>query len=186
MGFPKVLEYAHLLVKERIHEGDIVIDATCGNGNDTAFLANLIGDTGKVIGFDIQEQAIINTKNKLKESQLEHRVECIKDSHENITLYVNQPLKAAMFNLGYLPGSDKKVTTMSDSTLKAIDSILKNLLVGGIITIILYLVHDEALEAKKVESYLAHLNQKEYSIIKYRFLNQVHLPPYLIAIEKVK
>ena len=54
-----ILEFSHRLLKTAAQEGDTVIDATVGNGHDTIILAHLVGDQGKVFGFDIQEQAIV-------------------------------------------------------------------------------------------------------------------------------
>ena len=62
----KTTELAHLLISHIIKEGSRVVDATAGNGNDTLFLSNLVGNTGKVFAYDIQEQAIYNTKELTK------------------------------------------------------------------------------------------------------------------------
>ncbi|OEG00482.1 hypothetical protein BHF71_00830 [Vulcanibacillus modesticaldus] len=186
MSFQRVLEYAHKLVEERTNQGDIVVDATLGNGNDTLFLAKLVGDSGRVYGFDVQREAIAKTIAKLKIDNLDSRVECIEASHEYIDKWVKEPVTAAMFNLGYLPGSDKSITTKPQTTIKAIEILLKLLKVGGVITLVLYIGHDGGAEAAEVEKYLQTLPQKKYAVIKYRFLNQVHNPPFLIAIEKIR
>ena len=39
-------------------EGDYAVDATLGNGHDTCFLAKIVGDNGKVFGFDIQKRQL--------------------------------------------------------------------------------------------------------------------------------
>lgn len=184
VAFPKILEYARLLVTERVEEGDTVIDATCGNGNDTVFLAQLVGEKGIVYGFDIQEEALRNTKAIIEEKNLTERVKIIEDSHENINKYIRTKVKAAMFNLGYLPGSDKKIITQPNTTIKAIDSLLKILSVNGIITQVVYIKHDNGAEAKMIEEYIKTLDQKKYSVLNYSFLNQINYPSYLIAIEK--
>ena len=93
----------HEILKTKIKEGDIVVDATVGNGYDTVFLAKVVGKTGRVIGFDIQEKALNNTKDKLIRENLEGRVILIHDSHSNIDKYIKEPINGAMFNLGYLP-----------------------------------------------------------------------------------
>lgn len=185
MGFSKVLNYAQFLVAERVNPGDVVVDATCGNGNDTVFLAKLVGDKGRVYAFDIQERAIINTKNSLLKNNLLNNVELINDSHENIINWIKTPITAAMFNLGYLPKSDKLITTEPNKTIKAIDSLLKLIKVDGIITIIVYKGHDYGNEAKIIEGYLEEINQKNFQILKYNFINQINNPPYLIAITKL-
>ena len=97
------LKQSHQYIKACVNEGDTVVDATCGNGNDTVFLAQLVGERGRVFGFDIQDAAIENTAGKLEELKLLKRVTLIKDGHENMGNYVNENIKAVMFNLGYLP-----------------------------------------------------------------------------------
>ena len=42
----RVLQYAQHLLSTAITDGDIVVDATAGNGRDT--LRRLVGDNGKV------------------------------------------------------------------------------------------------------------------------------------------
>lgn len=184
--FLRVLNYAQHLIAERVKSGDTVVDATCGNGNDTIFLANLVGPNGKVFGFDIQVEAISATNKKVEENNFTSSVECINDSHENILSYVTKPIAAAMFNLGYLPGSDKEVITKSSSTVKALKAIFDLLSVGGIVTLVVYTEHDKCQEAQSIEDYLQTLSQKNYQVLKYGFINQIHYPPYLIAIEKLK
>ncbi len=185
MPFPPVLEYAHQLVRKVVDKDDIVIDATLGNGYDTVFLADLMGDEGHVYGFDIQEQAIKNTKNRLIEYHLLHRVTLINDGHENIQQYIPASINGIMFNLGYLPGSSKRITTVPKKTIKALQSVMSLLQTGGIITIIVYIKHDEGIEAKKLEEYIRTIDQKKFSVVKYQFLNQQGDPPYLIGIEKI-
>src|SRR5690625_5302883 len=106
-----IIPYAHHLLKSTVKQGDTVVDATCGNGNDTLFLAELVGEAGHVYSFDIQAQAIETTKNVLKEHQYEN-VTYVHDSHAKIAEYIPSELLGqiggAIFNLGYLPRSDKQ------------------------------------------------------------------------------
>lgn len=178
------ISYAQQLLKDHITKGDTVVDATCGNGNDTLFLADLVGTEGKVYGFDIQKQAVEQTRKKLMQSNLFIQAECIQDGHENIAQWVKEPVNAAMFNLGYLPGSDKGMTTKPETTIKAIQSLLSLLTLNGLITVVVYTGHDQGYESFQLDKYLEKLPQKQYSVMKYQFINQVHYPPYLIAIEK--
>lgn len=94
------LRYSHQLIKEIVTEGDHVIDATMGNGNDTLFLAELVGSTGHVYAFDIQEQALQNTRDKT--SDYSERTTLYLAGHETIEEKISpdQPIKAAIFNLG--------------------------------------------------------------------------------------
>ena len=175
----KVLDFAKKLIMNKSGSFDIAVDATCGRGNDTLFLAELFS---KVYAFDIQEDAITSTKDKTKDKS---NVEVILDSHENICTYVTEGIDAVMYNLGYLPNGDKLKTTKHESTLKSIEASLSKLNVDGIITIICYPGHEEGkVESIEIEKYLRELNQKEYDVIKYDFINQINNPPYLLAIRK--
>ncbi len=175
----KVLEFAKKIIKEKLGYFDIAVDATCGRGNDTLFLSDLFK---KVYAFDIQEDAIISTKEKTKDKT---NVEVIQDSHENICTYVTEAIDAVMYNLGYLPNGDKTKTTNHESTLKSIKVALSKLSVDGVITIICYPGHEEGkIESVEIEKYLMDLNQKEYDVIKYDFINQINNPPYMLAIRK--
>ncbi|TCS83031.1 class I SAM-dependent methyltransferase [Tepidibacillus fermentans] len=184
MSFLPILQFGKELIKNRVKPGDIVVDGTCGNGYDTVFLAELIGENGKVYGFDVQEQAIVNTKKRLEEKNLLSRVHCIKEGHETIEKWVKHHVKAALFNLGYLPGSDKTVVTKGDTTIKAIQALLKLLTDDGIIVLIVYSGHDQGTEAKIIETFLQSLSQKEFSVMKLKYINQINFSPYLLAIER--
>ncbi|KNY25363.1 rRNA methylase [Pseudobacteroides cellulosolvens ATCC 35603 = DSM 2933] len=98
------LGQSHEIVDMVVKEGDTVVDATAGNGNDTVFLAKLVGEKGKVYAFDIQEMALQKTREKLVSQGLTQRVELIRDGHENMSKYISEPVSVVMFNLGYLPG----------------------------------------------------------------------------------
>lgn len=190
MGFVSVLSFAHYLIKQRVQPGDRVIDATIGNGHDTLFLADLVGDRGFVYGFDIQEQARKHTTERLVEAGHDlDRIRLVLDSHENMLQHVpvsdHGQIAAIMFNLGYLPGADKSVITQPDSTLSALDSALELLRPQGIVTMVLYPGHDGGdIEAMAVENHTRQLPQSAAQVLCYRFLNNHPRAPYLIAIEK--
>lgn len=175
------------IINRYIKEGSIVLDATVGNGNDTLDLARLVTDKGKVYGFDIQSIAIENTKSLLIQNQLEDRVILIKDSHENIDKYIFKPLDFALYNLGYLPKGDKEIKTRSSSTVISVDKTLKLLKDNGILLIVSYIGHPGGLEEMKaLEGYLKDLDQKQFSVLKNEFINQVNSPPLLYIIEKAE
>ena len=180
------LKQSHEYIKGYVNEGDIVVDATCGNGNNTVFLAQLVGERGRVFGFDIQDAAIENTAGKLEELKLLKRVTLIKDGHENMGNYVNENIKAVMFNLGYLPGSDHSVSTKADTTISAIEKSMELLVTGGIITIVIYYGKDNGTEEKeKVLDFLKTVDQKKFAVMKTEFINQRNCPPILVCIEKL-
>src|SRR5574339_2358 len=115
MKLERVLQFAKTIMENTIQPGDIAVDATLGIGHDTLFLANLVGNSGKVFGFDIQESAVLSSKARLEENHVENRTVLFQKGHEHILEYLptiyHGKVKAAIFNLGYLPGSDKSIVT---------------------------------------------------------------------------
>lgn len=173
------------IIYKYVKEGSKVLDCTIGNGNDTLLLANLVGNKGKVYGFDIQSQALTITLSKLVKENLEYRVELIKDSHENIDLYIDEKLDLIIYNLGYLPRGNKNIKTNKTSTLISVKKSLDLLKSNGIILITCYTGHVGGLEEKNgIENFLGKLDQKKYNVIKYDFINQINSPPILYGVEK--
>ena len=186
MKLSRVLPSARRLLAETVLPGEIVVDATAGNGYDSLFLAEHVGEQGHVYAFDIQQAALTSTAKRLGE--LTNRVSLILDSHENVDQYVTNEIGGAMFNLGYLPnGEDLSIVTQPDSTIKAIHTLLNMLKVGGIITIIVYSGHTGGVnEREALLNYVYTLHQSDVQVIKYEQLNQQNNPPFLIAIEKMR
>ncbi|SHJ05342.1 tRNA (mnm(5)s(2)U34)-methyltransferase [Lutispora thermophila] len=186
MFLKNALDISHKTVKQIVVQGDIVVDATAGNGNDTAFLADLVGDEGKVYAFDIQDKAIENTRKRLTVKNLDKRVILIKDSHENMDKYVPYGVKAVMFNLGYLPGGDHSIGTKPSSTIRAIEKSLALLNPGGIIMMAVYYGGDSGFEEKEaVMEYVKSIDYKKAIVLVHDFVNQINCPPIAICIEKV-
>ena len=119
--FWQMVEFSHILMTRHIQSGATVIDATAGNGHDSLLLANLVGDGGRVYAFDIQEKALSNTEKLLAEHKVLHRVELIKDGHQNLNQYIKKEIDGMNLNLGYLPGGDKEVITNKESTIEALE-----------------------------------------------------------------
>ena len=187
MKLERVLQYAQTLLKSAVDEGDIAVDATAGNGHDTLFLAQLVGDDGFVYAFDVQKQAVDATLHRLLDNALEHRALVLKNGHENVAKYVNKPVAGAIFNLGYLPGSDHEVITRPNTTIQALESLLKLLKIGGIIVLVIYHGHEGGKEERdEVIRFVSELPQKYIHVLRYEFLNQKNDPPFVIALEKVK
>lgn len=186
--FTGIIPFAHELLKDVIEENDIVIDATCGNGNDTLFLAKLVGDKGQVYTFDVQAQAIENTKQLLRKNNIEN-VSYIHDSHAKVSTYVPEEYKgkvsAAVFNLGYLPRSDKSIITQADSTIAALEQLLPYVKKKGRIVLVVYHGHEGGKEEKTaVIDFAEQLDQQLFQVIRYQFINQKNNPPFVVAIEK--
>lgn len=185
MKLERILPYAKTLLKTHVMPQSVVIDATCGNGNDTLYLADLVPQ-GYVYGFDIQDQALTATNAKTKNY---NNVTLIKDSHANVAKHIKPEhqgtIDAAIFNLGYLPNGDKSIVTQPTSTIKAIQSIFDMLATEGIIILVIYSGHAEgAVEKDVLMEYLHQFDQQHAHILQYQFINQQNNPPFICAIEK--
>jgi len=185
-SLPNSLRLSHEYIKKVVNPGDTVIDATAGNGNDTAFLASLVGSQGLVYSFDIQEQAIEKTRQKLDSLNLADRVKLILDSHHNMERYVTEPVKAVMFNLGYLPGGRHDICTKADTTIQAIEKAMNLICVNGIISIVVYYGGDSGFDEKNaLMDYFPTINCSKFTVMKTEFINQINCPPIFVCIEKI-
>lgn len=185
MKLERILPFSKTLITEHINSHSIVIDATCGNGNDTKFLAQQVPE-GHVYGFDIQASAIQSTYEKVK---IYDNVTLIQDGHENVQQHIDSNYKghidAAIFNLGYLPKGDKSIVTKPETTINAINHIFDYLSVEGIIVLVIYHGHPEGqIERDALLTFLEAFDQNKAHILKYQFMNQVNHAPFICAIEK--
>jgi len=181
------LQFSHTLLKEVLTDYDHVVDATMGNGNDTLFLAQAVQPNGKAYAFDVQKQALLKTQQRLIDNQLIEHTELIQDGHEHIENYLTEDevIKAAIFNLGYLPKSDKTLITLPATTRQALDTLLKHLSDKGRIVLVSYYGHTGGKEElTMLDHYCQNLPQEQYNILRYQFINQKNAPPILFCIEK--
>jgi len=173
------------VLQQVVREGDTVIDATLGNGHDTVMLAGLVGETGHVIGFDIQPDAVERTAARLTESGLRDRCELYAEGHQHIADRVHSPVRAAVFNLGWLPGGDKRITTLWETTHTAISAALALLEKDGVCTICAYPGHEEGdRERFALMDWLASLRPQEFNVLHHRFLNAGPGAPECFVIQK--
>jgi hypothetical protein len=175
-----LVNIAHDLIREVLHPGDYAIDATVGNGHDTVFLIEQISPSGKVFGFDIQQSAIDSTKIKVGSYQFDEsedskapvQPECLTLLHANhaymgekIPPHYHGKINAIMFNLGYLPGGDKRIITCTDSTITALNNACRLLSSTGIITVLAYPGHQGGdLETEHVENWCKQLDENQFKI----------------------
>ncbi len=187
MSFYNSLDISHRMVKETVKEGDAVIDATMGKGWDTRLLAELVGSTGKVYSFDIQELALEHTRKRLEDAGVAERVQLIRDGHQNMKKYVTESVSAVMFNLGYLPGGDHNIYTMAETTRLALEASMELIRVGGIVSIVVYYGGDSGYEEKNdIMEYIKGIDFKRFAVLKCSWENQPNDPPIAIIIEKTK
>ena len=182
----RVLPFSKQLISNKVLPTETVVDATAGNGNDTKYLAELVGENGHVFAFDIQQQALDSTKERLQ--ALAERVTLILDSHANVDQYVSGPIGGAMFNLGYLPYSDDlSVITKAKSTIAEVHKMLGLLKKDGLITIAVYDGHEGGKEERDaLLNYVSNLHQADVHVARYEIVNQQNNPPFLLAIEKLR
>ncbi len=171
------LKIVHGAVKKFVSEGDVCIDATAGRGYDTAFLAELVGETGKVIAFDIQSDAVACTKKLLESRGLKGEV--YLDSHANMHKYASEKsVKCIMFNLGYLPGGDHSIFTSPESSIPAIREGLDLLVDGGLMTVTVYSGGATGYrERDEILPFLSSLDSDKYQVLKLSFNNWKGDPP---------
>ena len=137
------LEFAHSFWKTLLQPDDSAIDATAGNGHDTLFLSKLL-PRGKLYAVDIQETAIKKTRLRLEKEPSSCQVELLCCSHATFPDCIPyESVRLIVYNLGYLPGGDKGITTLAASTLTSLKNALPLIKTGGVISLTLYPGHPE-------------------------------------------
>jgi SAM-dependent methyltransferase len=176
---------SHLIIRQFVCTGDGVVDATCGNGNDTLLLAGLVGSSGTVWAFDIQEEAILATAERLGNNGMAERVQLIQAGHENLAELVAAPVSAVVFNLGYRPGGDRSIITRPETTLAALEQALQLLVPGGILAITVYPGHGGGeSEERMVDKWAANLTQKAFHAWRMGQVNTTTDAPSFILIQR--
>lgn len=184
-GFNRsILNKERAIIDKFVKINDLVVDATVGNGHDILNLSKYVKN-GMLFGFDIQKKAILNTKNLLESNNVTN-YKLFNIGHENILdvlhNYVGK-ISLIMFNLGYLPGCNKEITTMHDTTIKAIRDSLKLLNNKGMILVVIYPGHAEGIiEHNEIQKFIISIKDK-YRISEYHNTDKSNAP-YLIVIEK--
>ncbi len=171
-------------IASHIKKGGTAVDFTMGNGHDTLWLSREVGPEGKVYAFDIQEQALSCSRELLQAEGAPKNYTLILDSHANAEQYVKEKICVGMFNLGYLPGSDKKVTTLRESTMQAVKAALNLLDDDGGLLIAVYPGHAEGtLEGIMLDEYFAGLDRKKICVSKLHIVNSP-TSPFFFLVEK--
>ena len=210
-----LLELAHASIQRAVTPGSLVVDATAGNGHDTLFLAGLVGPAGLVLAFDIQPEALENTRAALEKAKLTARVRLFLTGHENIaaclqgntvpppagqlaaSLTAKTPpdparylsgrprVSAAMFNLGFLPGSEREIATRPSTTLAALIGLLPAMLPGAALSIHCYSGHDGGREeSNAVLEWAACQTEKLWRVYRYATWNKKRGAEELILMER--
>jgi len=182
--FNSHLDLAHHYWKRVIGEGDWIIDATCGNGHDSLILAILL-QNGGLIGLDIQQKALESTRLRLNSSGINAPIYLFQQSHVSFpALAYEHPIRLIVYNLGYLPGGDKSLTTQTDTTLTSINAALQLLEPGGLLSITCYPGHEEGgKEQEALISQLSQLKSSDWNVCHHTFPHRI-LAPSLLLIQK--
>ena len=155
----------------------LCVDATCGNGGDTAFLCRLVGPEGRVLGFDIQPEAIASTRARLETQGLAAELFC--DSHANLLHHVRPgTADIVMFNFGWLPGADHRVFSTAESSIPALEAALTALRPGGVLSAILYSGRVIGTgEKQSILGWLRALPLEKYTVLVCDFANWADTAP---------
>lgn len=181
MLFQNPKDILSFYVSSLIHDGDTAVDATAGNGADTAVLSKAVG-SGRVYAFDIQPQAIESARSAVGVAD---NVEFILASHSDMDKYVPNGVKCVVFNLGYLPGGDHSISTIPKTTIAAIEKALSLISGSGFVAVTMYRGGDTGFdEFNAVSKYISSLDYKKWSVITFDYCNRPNFPPVLAVIEK--
>ncbi len=182
----QITQWCHHFMEEHVKPGDVCVDATAGNGNDTEKLCSLVGENGKVYAFDIQKEALVNTEKRLNEKGLLKRALLILDGHEKMAKYVKVEVSCIVFNFGYLPGGDHSLATKAKTSILAIEEGLKLLQKKGLMSLCIYSGGDSGFEERDaILDYLNHLDTKKYLVIVSQYYNRPNHPPIPVMIVKL-
>ena len=174
------VKFVQDFLTSRLAEPELLVDATCGNGGDTAFLCGLTAPAARVLGFDVQPEAIRSTRTRLEQANVPtDRYELICGSHADLLQYV-QPgtADAVMFNFGWLPGADHAVFSTAQSSIPALQAALQAVRPGGIVSAILYsgaVIGSD--EKQAVLRFLRALPLKSFTVLVCDFANWAETAP---------
>ena len=182
------VKISHLFMRDSMCIGDIVIDATAGNGHDTLFMAECVGSEGTVIAIDKQEEAIQSTQALMLQHDI-HNVNSMIANHADLEILLqpfSQRVSCISFNLGYLPGSsDRSIITNAQSTIKALHACLPLLNYRGALSVIAYRGHEHGPdEAQAVDDWMRSLPTKEWHVSRIEAINQSAIAPIVYFAEK--
>jgi predicted methyltransferase len=190
----RATDLAHLLMRQTVKTGDWTVDATIGNGHDTLFLANLVGRSGRVFGFDVQEKAVTETARRTGGLP---QVRLVHSGHERLAEHLseNEPangsengevrLAGVMFNLGYLPGGPRDITTRAETTIAGLKQALARLKTGGLVTLVLYPGHGGGAEEEAAVRFYVQGLGGDFAVSHCARLNAARPAPELLAIKRV-
>ncbi len=182
--FGSARRWAERYIVDALYPGATAVDATLGNGYDAERLCALVGETGRVYGFDVQKEAVERTRARLTEKGLQARAELVCAGHERMEEFVPPGVDAIVFNLGWLPGAGHAVTTRVETTLAAVSQAVALLAPGGILTICIYPGHAEGAREREALLAWAAALPGTLDVIHEHYVNQKNNPPELLAVRR--
>ncbi|CAA6691987.1 MULTISPECIES: class I SAM-dependent methyltransferase [unclassified Lentimonas] len=186
----RLTDLAHDYLSAQLQPGDRALDATAGNGHDTAYMAKLVGSTGHIIATDIQEAAITATRLRLETANSQAQAELLVADHgqalRSLCEQYAQTISAITFNLGYLPGSDKSIQTTPESTLAALRSACELLKPSGLLLVTAYRGHEGGqTEAGSVAEWMQTIESRGWFVESHEpIVNSGRIPPILWVARK--
>ncbi|MEM1484588.1 class I SAM-dependent methyltransferase [Oscillospiraceae bacterium PP1C4] len=180
------LTLAHKFIAEHIKKGDFCIDATAGRGFDTAYLSELVGESGRVLAFDIQQEAIDSTNTLLKTRGLDTIAQVVLDSHSNMDQYAEaETVDCITFNFGWLPAGDHTIFTHAQTSIPAIEKGLNLLKPRAIMSLCIYYGGASGFEERDaLLDYLKTIDSRRYTVIVSSFTNRPNNPAMPVFILK--
>ncbi|MCD6188161.1 MAG: class I SAM-dependent methyltransferase [Desulfuromusa sp.] len=194
----KVVKWGQELLSEVVQPGDLVVDLTAGNGQDTLELFRFVGSTGQVIGFDIQTQALLATRDRMVSAGAQVRlhlhdiqlvpseagIDLLAISHTEIAKVLPAAPKGVIANLGYLPGGQLELVTRPESTVSALEQTCSLLQAGGRLAVVVYPGHPGgAEEGIAVTDFFTALDPVTFQVIQLQVSNRPQAP-FLFVAEK--
>lgn len=184
----QVTDWYRNFLKQQVQPGDLCIDATMGNGNDTLLLCQLAAPGGHCLAFDIQPEALTHTQVLLSAHDIpECSYTLLLETHEKMASHAEpETVSAIVFNLGYLPSGDHALSTKAASTLRALEQSLSLLKKGGLLAVCIYSGGDSGFEERDaVLAYLKELDPRKYLVIVSEYYNRPKNPPIPVLVVKL-
>lgn len=180
----QITQWCSRFIEEQVKEGDICIDATMGNGNDTLLLSRLAGSDGQVLAFDIQEQALQAARQKLLRENAPANYTLFLESHTHMADHVKpDSVSCIVFNFGYLPGGDHSLATRSETSIQALEQSLTLLKKGGLLSLCIYSGGDSGFEERDaLLTWLKKLDSHNYLVIRSDYYNRPNNPPIPVLV----
>ena len=177
---------AHELWRQVIRPGDLVVDATCGNGHDAVCLARAVGPSGTLHALDVQPSAVAATRAAVDATlppEFRPQTFVVQECHSRLQEIVGSNVaRLVCFNLGYLPGGDKATTTSRATTLAAVEAAVEVLLPGGLLSMLCYTGHPGGQEEYEgVRAAVEALPPAYWVTSELRLLNRPTAPVLLLA-----